>query len=77
VSSQSLLVRSRDQPQNDGLLTRVTPDSAGWKYVGFEVYRLTGGMGLARRTEGREALLVMLSGRADVSFGTQAWPGGT
>jgi 5-deoxy-glucuronate isomerase len=75
MSSRSLLVRSREQPLQDGLLAQVTPESAGWRYVGFEVYRLTSGMRLERRTDGREACLVMLSGRADVSFGTHEWPG--
>ena len=37
-----LIVHSKE-PAADGCLVRVTPRSAGWQYVGFEVYRLDGG----------------------------------
>jgi 5-deoxy-glucuronate isomerase len=73
--SSPLLVPGRGTPLEDGLLARVTPESAGWKYVGFEVYRLASGMTLKRKLDGHEACLVMLSGRADVSFGSLEWPG--
>lgn len=39
---------------------RVTPASAAWTYVGFEVYRLAGR--LDRREEDRETCVVLLSG---------------
>jgi 5-deoxy-glucuronate isomerase len=35
-----LLAISDDQPDRDGTLIKVTPESAGWEYVGFEVLRL-------------------------------------
>ena len=38
--------------------------SAGWTYVGFEVYRLAAGQALARETGEREVCLVLLSGKA-------------
>jgi 5-deoxy-glucuronate isomerase len=69
-----LLVSSRPAPGPDGLLVSVTPQTAGWSYVGFDVYRLTRGQKIALPTEGREACLVMLSGRADVACGDQEWP---
>jgi len=56
-------------------LVDVTPQSAGWKYVGFEVHRLSAGESLTRSTDGREACVVMLSGRADVRFGEHEWKG--
>ena len=43
---------------------RVTPASAGWRYVGFEVFDLPPGRSLSRTLEDREQCLVLLSGRA-------------
>jgi 5-deoxy-glucuronate isomerase len=74
VSEPSLLVRST-RPGPEGLLVAVTPESAGWSYVGFEVYRLTRGARIERSTKDREACVVMLSGRADVSFEDHEWRG--
>jgi 5-deoxy-glucuronate isomerase len=62
-------------PDADGCIHRVTPASAGWAHVGFEVYRLRDGQRLARRTEARETCLVLLSGRADVEADGEAFPG--
>ena len=70
----SLLVRGAAAPGDDGLLLEVTPETAGWRYVGFEVLRLAGGSHVERRTEGREVCAVLLSGRADVSFAGREWP---
>ena len=59
----------------DGRVHAITPASAGWSYVGFEVFDLAPAQALAQATEGREVCLVLLSGRAAVSaaghdFGT-------
>jgi 5-deoxy-glucuronate isomerase len=53
----------------------ITPESAGWRYVGFEVFDLAPGCTLERCVAEREHCLVILSGRAAVrvdgrSFGT-------
>lgn len=40
----------------------VTPDSAGWGHLGFEVRTLSAGQRLERTLEGRESCLVVLSG---------------
>jgi 5-deoxy-glucuronate isomerase len=55
----------------DGLVHHITPASAGWSYVGFETFDLAPGQALAQATEGREACLVLLSGRAEVNAGGQ------
>jgi len=70
-----LVVRRRSVPGADGLLVSITRESAGWSYVGFDVYRLARGASLERTTEQREVCAVLLSGRADVSFGTHEWEG--
>ena len=68
-----LLVKSSAEPAGDGCVARVTPESAGWRYVGFEVYRLVHGARLESATGGREVCAVLLSGRADVTFGGREW----
>ncbi len=46
-----------------GLVTEVTPESAGWSHVGFALHRLTAGEDLAAETGGREVCLVLVSGK--------------
>jgi 5-deoxy-glucuronate isomerase len=46
--------------------TAVTPESAGWRYVGFEVCFLRRGEVLERTMRGRELCAVMLTGTADI-----------
>jgi 5-deoxy-glucuronate isomerase len=65
-----LLIRP-STPDAQNRIHRVTPASAGWTYVGFEVFRLAPGQVISQDTGGREACLVMLSGRAAVSAGAQ------
>ena len=50
---------------------RITPESAGWRYVGFEVYDLAPGRTLERSLPDREQCLVLLSGRVGVRVGGQ------
>ncbi len=71
----NLLMASRKAPGPDGLLVAVTPKEAAWSFVGFEAFRLPGGATIERATEGREACVVMLSGRADIACGEREWPG--
>jgi 5-deoxy-glucuronate isomerase len=68
-----LIVPSRIEPAEDGNVLTITPESAGWKYVGFEVYRLKAGQSLKRQTENQEVCLVLLAGRADVSTSKESW----
>lgn len=56
-------------PGGDGRVVHITPDSAGWTYVGFDLYRLAPGQGLAGATGEREVCLVLVSGRAAVAGG--------
>ncbi|PRX39584.1 5-deoxyglucuronate isomerase [Planifilum fimeticola] len=56
-------------PDQDGKILSVTPESAGWKYVGFEVYSLKKGQRLKRETGKNEVCLVLLSGKATVRTG--------
>ncbi len=68
-----LLAISDDKPDQDGTLIKVTPESAGWEYGGFEVLRLEAGRSVSRHTEGEEVCLVPLSGTCTVSAGDEEW----
>jgi 5-deoxy-glucuronate isomerase len=68
-----LILTSNDEPDRDGLLVGVTPDSAGWEYIGFQVLRLAKGRTVERRTEDTEVCLVVLSGRCTVSTNDAEW----
>jgi 5-deoxy-glucuronate isomerase len=63
-----LLVRPT-KPDVDGGIIHVTPRSAGWRYVGFDVHDLAPGQTLRQETEDTEVLLVFISGRAAVEAG--------
>ncbi|MDZ7645565.1 MAG: 5-deoxy-glucuronate isomerase [Woeseiaceae bacterium] len=61
-----LLVRS-GAPDREHCVIRVTPESAGWRYVGFAVHRLGEGESLRQELADRETCIVVLSGRVDVA----------
>jgi 5-deoxy-glucuronate isomerase len=54
-----------------GLVSRVTPESAGWTYVGFDLYRLDPGDTVSAETGKREICLVFVSGKGKTSAGGQ------
>ncbi|HEX2813588.1 MAG TPA: 5-deoxy-glucuronate isomerase [Sphingopyxis sp.] len=64
----SLLVRPH-APDDDGTLLDITPESAGWQYVGFRVVRLAAGARYNHVEDGREACLVILTGTVSVDAG--------
>ena len=68
---QSHLLVHPSAPDSDGRVHAVTPESAGWTYVGFEAYDLASGGSVARETDDREVCLVLISGRARVTAGEQ------
>ncbi|HWF99570.1 MAG TPA: 5-deoxy-glucuronate isomerase [Steroidobacteraceae bacterium] len=56
-------------PDCAGRILSVTPESAGWKYVGFEVRRLVAGQEAALISADRETCVLVLTGIADVEVG--------
>ena len=52
---------------NHGKVHEITPTSAGWRYVGFSLYRLRAGETVAEATGDREVILVMVEGKARLS----------
>jgi 5-deoxy-glucuronate isomerase len=54
-------------------ISRVTPESAGWRYVGFDAIRLAAGESYAGTTAGRELCIVVVSGTVAISSGELSW----
>ena len=55
----------RIRPTTDtGLIADITPESAGWRYVGFALHRLKAGETVAAETGDREICLVLVTGKA-------------
>ena len=50
-----------------GRITHITPKSAGWKHVGFEVHKLAKGESVSAKTGKREVCLVLVSGKAKIN----------
>jgi 5-deoxy-glucuronate isomerase len=61
-----LLVHPASSPAADGTLLDITPESAGWSYVGFEAVALTPGVVAERDTREREVCVVVISGTVAV-----------
>ncbi len=55
----------------NGLVASVTPQSAGWTYVGFDLHRLAPGESAGDVTGHREVCLVLVTGKATVSAGDE------
>lgn len=62
-------LRLRASDPRDGYIHRISPQSAGWKYVGFDVLVLRPGESKAAATGDREVCLVVLSGRITAAAG--------
>ena len=51
----------------------ITPQTAGWRYVGFGVYNLRAGDAVGEATGDREVILVMVEGKAALKGAGQDW----
>lgn len=56
-----------------GKVHEITPQSAGWRYVGFNLYRLREGETVGEATGGMEAILVMVEGKARFTADGKDW----
>jgi len=61
-----LLVRPH-APDDAGRVLNVTPQSAGWTHVGFELFHLPPGGRISGGAADRETCIVVLTGRADIA----------
>lgn len=67
------IIKPLQTPLPDGQLLQVTPESAGWNYVGFQVYSLTEGQILQRNTGQLEVCIVFLTGKGHVTTNNFQW----
>ncbi len=74
-TAENLLVRPTADPADPGCLLRVTPASAGWDYIHFEVRRLSVGGTWEFDTGEHEFALVNLTGRYGVDSSRGQWSG--
>lgn len=56
-----------------GKVHEITPQSAGWRYVGFGLYRLRAGERVSESTGGTEVILVMVEGKARLTGAGRDW----
>ena len=63
-----LLIRG-GAPSRDGTLLSVTPERAGWRFVGFEAVRLAPGISRTWRSLDRETCVVLLAGGCELRAG--------
>ena len=62
------------KPQGpSGLVHDITPESAGWGYVGFQLWRLAPGETASGSLGDREAILVFVEGKGRVTGAGQDW----
>ncbi|MDR7033566.1 5-deoxy-glucuronate isomerase [Mesorhizobium sp. BE184] len=61
-----LLVKAQ---QGEGRVAHVTPQNAGWTYVGFDLHRLAAGQTVSMDTGSREACLVFVTGKGKTTAG--------
>ncbi|RVA16036.1 5-deoxy-glucuronate isomerase, partial [Mesorhizobium sp. M7D.F.Ca.US.004.03.1.1] len=61
-----LLVKAN---KGHGRVAHVTPQIAGWTYVGFDLHRLKPGESASGKTEDREVCLVFVTGKGKASAG--------
>lgn len=60
-------------PAPDGTVLAVTPESAGWRYVGFEALLLSNGIQAHRATFDREVCIVVVAGHIDIDTTHGRW----
>jgi 5-deoxy-glucuronate isomerase len=71
--SERLIVHPARVPSDDGTLITVTPESAGWGYVGFELLTLDGNNRAIRESGDREVCIVVIAGSLEISSRHAQW----
>jgi len=70
VESGALLRRAAD---GEGTVHAITPETAGWRYVGFSDHRLHRGEAVSLSADERERAVVVLEGAATISTSDRRW----
>ena len=63
----------RSPVSETGKIHDISPGDANWTYVGFSVHKLKEGQSVTEVTGQREAILVMVEGRADIACNSQSF----
>ncbi|MBN7796384.1 5-deoxy-glucuronate isomerase [Parahaliea mediterranea] len=71
----STLLSRHQAPDAKGRTQHISPQRAGWDYVGFDSYALRPGQALQEDSGDRELCLVLVGGRASVTAGEWQWSG--
>jgi 5-deoxy-glucuronate isomerase len=71
----NIVVNHSERPDDPGLVLSVTPESAGWEFISFQVRRLDAGDSWNFDTGENELALVNLSGRYTVGSDKGVWTG--
>ena len=61
------------KPAGKQQVHQITPETAGWHHVGFELYDMQSGEELKLQQAGRELCLVVLSGTVSIQVDGQTW----
>jgi 5-deoxy-glucuronate isomerase len=72
-AAEDLLVRPQQYPNDPGLVLEVTPASAGWDYISFQVRRLAKGQSWSFDSGENELALVDLTGSFAVKSNRGEW----
>jgi 5-deoxy-glucuronate isomerase len=59
--------------KSHGRVTHVTPESAGWTYVGFDLHRLKPGETVSGKPASARVCLVWVSGKGKASAGDEGF----
>lgn len=71
--TSQLIVPAAAYPDSEGAVLTITPESADWAYVGFQMVKLQAGQRLSRETGVREVCLVLLSGKGNAATSKAEW----
>ena len=71
----SKLLSPSGTPDERGRIQCISPESAGWEYVGFEAFQLTRGMRMEETSGTTEVCVVVLAGQANISTQHESWRG--
>ncbi|MFJ5963217.1 MULTISPECIES: 5-deoxy-glucuronate isomerase [unclassified Bacillus (in: firmicutes)] len=67
------LIVPKQKRDKEGKVISITPQSAGWTYIGFDVYTLQKGETVRKETGEKEVCIVILSGKLHLSTKNKAW----
>ncbi|RYV01359.1 5-deoxy-glucuronate isomerase [Shewanella sp. OPT22] len=69
----SYLLSKTKAADSVGRIQNITPESANWDYVGFEVFELKDGQNLIQESKDLELCFVIVGGKANVKSGEYQW----